>query len=406
LPGAAKAGLDNNTYTNVMVVWLLKKALFLLKGKALRSHYRQRLLQNLHLTLDDISVLDDIVKKMTVVFHKDGFIWSQFQGYEDLKDLDWDTYRKKYGNIERMDRILKAEGNSPDDYKLSKQPDVCMLFYLLTRKELTDIFTGLGYPFDESTIHRNISYYLDRTSHGSTLSKMVFSYILQKYEPDNAWSMFLDSARSDIDDTQEGTTGEGVHLALMGGSLYTIIRRYAGVDVTQKILRINPTMPKAVGKIKCTIQFRGVLVRISVSHKQVKAKATSSFFPLIVQGVTMLASNKPFKRRIFNQPLGQPYPTHCLCDGCKTSIPIDDDHLCRSCGKDMCTSCLHHHIGWYKVLIPNDPDIKICNRCATSVGKNDVSSELEDEGTTQKRFLQLRVRDMQEGQLAAQGAKC
>lgn len=49
--------------------------------------------------------------------------------------------------------------------------------------------------------------------------------IQQKYDPDSAWKMFVDSARSDLDDVQIGTTGEGIHLALMGGSLYTIIRK-------------------------------------------------------------------------------------------------------------------------------------------------------------------------------------
>ncbi len=35
-----------------------------------------------------------------------------------------------------MDRILKSEGDSPDRYKLAKQADTCMLFYLLPEQEL------------------------------------------------------------------------------------------------------------------------------------------------------------------------------------------------------------------------------------------------------------------------------
>ncbi len=35
-----------------------------------------------------------------------------------------------YKRIERLDRILKAEGDSPNKYKVSKQADVLMLFYL------------------------------------------------------------------------------------------------------------------------------------------------------------------------------------------------------------------------------------------------------------------------------------
>jgi len=112
---------------------------------------------------------------------------------------------------------------------VSKQADVCMLFYLLTTYELEEIFTGLGYKFEESMICKNIEYYLQRTTHGSTLSKMVFSYVLAQYDSKSAWDMFVDSARADVDDVQQGTTDEAVHLALMAGSLYTCIRKYAGV---------------------------------------------------------------------------------------------------------------------------------------------------------------------------------
>ena len=67
---------------------------------------------------------------MTVPFHGDAII-SQFDGYDRLLEFDWDGYRQRYGNITRLDRILKAEGDSPDRYKLAKQADVLMLFYLL-----------------------------------------------------------------------------------------------------------------------------------------------------------------------------------------------------------------------------------------------------------------------------------
>ncbi|MEZ5582228.1 MAG: hypothetical protein R3F37_05080 [Candidatus Competibacteraceae bacterium] len=56
---------------------------------------------------------------------------SQFEGYEDLQELDWQAYREKYGDIHRLDRILEAEGDSANRYKLSKQADLLMLFYLL-----------------------------------------------------------------------------------------------------------------------------------------------------------------------------------------------------------------------------------------------------------------------------------
>ena len=52
-----------------------------------------------------------------------------------------------------------------------------MLFYLFSADELRQLFGRLGYPFEEDTIPRNIEYYMARTSHGSTLSKVVHAWV-------------------------------------------------------------------------------------------------------------------------------------------------------------------------------------------------------------------------------------
>jgi hypothetical protein len=111
--------------------------------------------------------------------HADGII-SQFEGYDALEEFDWDGYRERYGDIHRLDRILEAEGDTPNRYKVSKQADVLMLFYLFSADELALLFEQLGYPFDHETIPKNVEYYLARTSHGSTLSQVVHSWVLAR----------------------------------------------------------------------------------------------------------------------------------------------------------------------------------------------------------------------------------
>ncbi len=118
---------------------------------------------------------------MTVPFHGDGII-SQFEGYDQLEEFDWEAARAKYGDIQRLDRILKAEGDTPDRYKLSKQADVLMLFYLLPPEELAGIFEELGYTFTPDTIRKTVEYYLPRTSHGSTLSKLVHASVIDRID--------------------------------------------------------------------------------------------------------------------------------------------------------------------------------------------------------------------------------
>jgi hypothetical protein len=67
--------------------------------------------------------------------HDDGII-GQFEGYERLEELDWERYRLRYGNIQRLELILEAENDSANRYKASKQADVIMLFYLFSADEL------------------------------------------------------------------------------------------------------------------------------------------------------------------------------------------------------------------------------------------------------------------------------
>jgi trehalose/maltose hydrolase-like predicted phosphorylase len=53
-----------------------------------------------------------------------------------LREFNWEKYRTQYGDIQRLDLILESEGDSPNRYKLSKQTDVVMLFYLFSSEEL------------------------------------------------------------------------------------------------------------------------------------------------------------------------------------------------------------------------------------------------------------------------------
>ncbi len=47
---------------------------------------------------------------------------SQFEGYEQLEELDWASYRGRYGDIRRLDRILEAEGDDPNRYQAPSKP--------------------------------------------------------------------------------------------------------------------------------------------------------------------------------------------------------------------------------------------------------------------------------------------
>ncbi len=205
-PGREEPGLDNNAYTNVMTAWLMCRALETME--VLPPHLREELMDELRVTEEEVGRWEDLSRRIFVPFH-DGVI-SQFEGYEDLEELDWQDYRSRYGDIGRLDRILEAEGDTPNRYRLSKQADVLMLFYLLSPEELTELFDRLGYPFDpERDVPRNVEYYLARTSDGSTLSGVVHAWVLARIARGRSWEHLMASLETDVADTQGGTTREG-----------------------------------------------------------------------------------------------------------------------------------------------------------------------------------------------------
>ena len=151
-PGAAEGGLRNNAYTNVMAAWICETAQKVLD--LLPATRRNGLTAKLRLGEEDLARWEDISRRMFVPFHGDGII-SQFEGYEELEELDWDDYRARYDNIQRLDRILRAEGDDPNRYKLAKQADTVMLFFLFPEDELRRIFSRLGYEYAPDTARRN-----------------------------------------------------------------------------------------------------------------------------------------------------------------------------------------------------------------------------------------------------------
>ncbi len=272
-PGANEPGLNNNSYTNIMTVWILNRALEI--WNLLPETDRNPLCEKIGFSEEEREHWKNIARKMKIVFHKDGIL-SQFEGYEQLEEFDWEEYKKKYGNIQRLDRILEAEGDSPNRYKVSKQADVLMLFYLFSAEELRSIFKQLGYAFKYETIPQNINYYLKRTSHGSTLSRVVHSWVLARSNRSGSWELFLEALESDVADIQGGTTPEGIHLGAMAGTVDILQRAYTGIEARGGILYFNPAIPPELGELHMHIRYRSYPMEITITPEKLTIKTFPS----------------------------------------------------------------------------------------------------------------------------------
>jgi trehalose/maltose hydrolase-like predicted phosphorylase len=245
---------------------------------------------------------------MYIPFH-DGVI-SQFEGYADLEEIDWAAFRARYPNIQRMDRILRAEGEDPNRFKVSKQADAVMLFFLFDHDELRQLFERLGYDVDPDLVRRTIDYYDRRTSHGSTLSLVTYAGVLAGIDPPSSWERFMVALRSDVEDVQGGTTKEGIHMGVMSGTLDLLQRSFFGSSVTDEgTLRFEPRLLDRLDGVSFSLRFRGTSLRVGIEGDQLTVVAEAEGFrgPLRVGVGDEVHDLGPGEGHVF--PLRAPAPS-------------------------------------------------------------------------------------------------
>lgn len=272
-PDAQQPGLDDNAYTNVTAAWVLARTLELLRTLP-EPRYRE-LVERTGLDGGELELWEDVSRTLHVPFHDD--VISQFEGYGELAELDWEAYRARYGDIRRLDRILEAEDDSVNRYQASKQADVLMLGYLFSPAELRTVFGRLGYQLDEDTWRRTVDYYLRRTSHGSTLSGLVHGWVLARDRRAEAWKFCQEALQGDIADVQGGTTGEGIHLGAMAGTLDLVQRGLTGLETRGGALWLDPVPLPELSSYGFALRYQGHWgVRLHLERERLEIAVPSS----------------------------------------------------------------------------------------------------------------------------------
>lgn len=269
-PDSTEGGLNNNAYTNLMTAWAFRKAALILESYGKNGPAE---LEKLGFKKEELDLWQDIAGKLFLDINEQGII-AQYEGYFDLKELDWEGYKKKYGNIHRMDRILKAEGLTPDEFKVAKQADMLMTFYNLEKSEVDSLLTGLGYKLPADYLQRNLEYYFNRTSHGSTLSRIVHARLASiAGNREMSWKLYSDALASDYVDIQGGTTAEGIHAGVMAGTILIALTTFAGISFDKEILTLKPSLPDVWEALSFGLSYKGIRFKLTISNKQLTVSA-------------------------------------------------------------------------------------------------------------------------------------
>lgn len=125
------------------------------------------------------------------------------------------------------------------------------------KHRLRALFRRLGYHLDDAIRRSTLDHYLQRTSHGSTLSELVHGLVLARARRAEAWQYVQEALEAVIGDIQGGTTGEGVHLGTMAGTLDLIQRGPTGLETREDALWLDPVPLPALSEYGFSLRCRG-----------------------------------------------------------------------------------------------------------------------------------------------------
>jgi alpha,alpha-trehalase len=114
---------------------------------------------------------------------------------------------------------------------------------------------------------------MQRTSHGSTLSRVVHSWVLARSDRARSWHLFQEALKSDYADIQGGTTPEGIHLGAMAGSINILQEGYTGIETRGDVLWFNPCLPEDLDNLQMVIRYRGHTLVVKITKTALTVRA-------------------------------------------------------------------------------------------------------------------------------------
>jgi kojibiose phosphorylase len=275
--------VNNNAYTNYLVSWHLRLATMLCKHLGMkRPEEFQALAARISLGEDEPRRWLDISRKLKFTQDAATGLVEQFDGYFSLKEHV----------IRRHDRFNHPVLPPGVNYRnigrtqLIKQADVLLLMLLFP------------HSFSFADKKANYDFYEVRTAHKSSLSHCSHAMMgLAVSERVNAYRYFMKTALFDLENLHNNTE-LGIHAASVGGSWQTAIHGFGGLLLKSDRIILNPWLPKKWERLSFRVWWRGRLVSLEITHKEVSIRIDADAdlsLPCTLYGVTRkLRSNEAY----------------------------------------------------------------------------------------------------------------
>jgi maltose phosphorylase len=249
-PNEYENNVNNNWFTNYLAKWCIEYALDNLDkvSKEYASDY-QRIVDKTKLSAVETAQWKKVADGMYFPYSEKHQVFLQQDGFLDKELIPVSQLTKAQRPINQKwswDRILRS--------CYIKQADTLQGMYVFEER------------FDRETIEKHFDFYEPFTVHESSLSPCVHS-IQAAYldRMDQAYEFYLRTSRLDLDDYNH-EVHEGCHITSMAGTWMSIVEGYGGMRVRDGKLHFNPKIPKQWQGYSFKINFRGQILKVSVTH--------------------------------------------------------------------------------------------------------------------------------------------
>jgi len=251
-PNEYENNVNNNFYTNYIASWSIRYTLEQIKHiEGAHKEDYDRVMNKTNLSKAERSDWNKVASNMYLPFSEKEDVYLQQDGFLDKELIPVSELDKSQRPINQKwswDRILRSP--------YIKQADVLQCFYFFEE------------DFSEEQLTKHFDFYEPFTVHESSLSPCVHSIQAAKLgRMDQAYDMYLRTSRLDLDDYNHEVE-EGCHITSMAGTWLSIVEGFGGMRVRHGHLSFTPRIPSAWKMYSFKVNFRGKILKVSVSHTE------------------------------------------------------------------------------------------------------------------------------------------
>lgn len=247
--------VNNNAYTNRMVKCTMDTALHVLDLLEQRAPGAFQALEQKIGFMKELDDWKEMAERLWIPEpDPESGIVPQFDGYHKLEDCSLAEVKER---VLDPNEYLGGGNGLATTTKILKQADVVLMMNLFRS------------DYDQETIRANWEYYEPRTEHGSSLSACAYAMVAAGIgNPDWAYDYFMKTATVDLTGKSKQYVGPlyigGTHPAANGGAWLSTVLGFAGLQMSDKGIELNPNLPSHWTSLAFPVMWRGKQYRIVI----------------------------------------------------------------------------------------------------------------------------------------------